>query len=73
MAMDGSDECFSVVHGEGIHLRPIRFAKTGTPKVQSWVFMDRSVSISELECPLQDADGVVVGLLTPVVPICDAE
>jgi len=31
IAVNGDDECFCVVHGEGINLGSIRFAKTGAP------------------------------------------
>jgi hypothetical protein len=68
--MDSSDECFGIVHGEGINLRAVRFAKTRTPKVQGWVLMDRPVSVSKLEGTLQDAD-VVVCFFSPAMAVCD--
>jgi len=71
IVMDSSDECLGIVHGERINLRAVRFAKTGTPKVQGWVFMDRTVSVSKLEGTLQDADGVVVCFFTPTMAVCD--
>jgi hypothetical protein len=69
--MDRGDKCFGVVHGEGIHLRTVRFAKTRAPKVQGWILVDRSVSVSKHEGSLQDADGVVVGLFTPAMAVCN--
>jgi hypothetical protein len=40
MAMDSSDECFGVVHGEGVDLRAVRFVKPRTPKIHGGVLMD---------------------------------
>jgi hypothetical protein len=69
--MDCGNERFGIVHREGIHLRPVSLTKTRTPKVQGWVLMDRSVSVSKLEGTLQDADGVVVCLFTSAMAVCD--
>jgi hypothetical protein len=72
VAMNGRDELFGVVHTEGVHLRSVCFPKTGATKVQGQVLVDRPVSIAELERTLQDTDGVVVSLLSPAMPVCDA-
>jgi len=69
--MNGGDECFGVVHGEGIYLRAVRFAKTGTPQVECRVFMDRPVAIAKVKGALQHTDRIVVGLFTPAMAVCD--
>lgn len=73
LVMDRGDERLGVVHGEGIHFWPVRFAKTRTSKVEGRVFMEWPVAIAEVEGALQDADRVVVSLLTPVMPVCDSD
>jgi len=71
IAMDCSDECFGIVHGEGIYLRSIRLPKARTLKVQGWVLMHGPVPVSKLKGAFQDADCVVVGLFTPAMAVCD--
>jgi len=47
--------------------------KPRAPKVESGVLVKRPVSISKVEGTLQDADGVVVGLFTPAMAVCDGD
>jgi hypothetical protein len=71
IATDSRDERFGVVRGERIDSRTVSFLKTRTPKIQGWVLMDRPVSISKLEGTFQHTDGIVVGLFTPIMAVCN--
>src|SRR5438128_10900357 len=71
--MDAGDERFGVVHREGIYLRPVGFPKPSATEVHSRIFMEWPIPISEIEGAFQHAHGIVVGLLTPAVVVCDTD
>jgi hypothetical protein len=71
--MNTRDQHLSVVRAKGIDLRPVGFLKPSTPKVQGGVLVKGAVSIAEIECAFQNADGVVVGFLAPAIAVCDAD
>ena|SRR6266404_2326580 len=66
-----ADQCFSVVHAEGIYFGSVGLPKTSTAEVQGRIFMEGTVPISEFESTLQHTDSVVVGFLAPAMAIRD--
>ena len=71
--MNGSHERLGVLHAKRVDLRTVSFPKTSTTQAPGWVCIERPVPISEVKGASENADGVVVGLLAPLMSVreCD--
>ncbi|HEY4211581.1 MAG TPA: hypothetical protein VGM84_08885 [Steroidobacteraceae bacterium] len=70
--MKRRDECFGVMYREWIEFWSIGFAQPRTAQATGRILLERSTSISEVKRTPQNADAIVVGLLAPVLAVCEA-
>ena len=71
--MNGADQRLGIVHGKRVDLGSIGFPQTYAPQMSGWVFAQWPIPIAEVESALQSANGIVVCLLAPRVPIRDGD
>ena len=73
IAVNGGDQRLGIVHGKRVDLGSIGFPKTYAPQMSGGVFAKGPIPIAEVERALQRANGIVVCLLAPLVPIRDGD
>jgi hypothetical protein len=61
------------VHAKGVDLRAVCFQNTSTTEAPGRVFLEWPVPISRIEGASENADGIVVCLLAPVMSVCDGD